>query len=163
MQTIKLFAFDETDIMVSSVDSFFDTDYVFDNGLMFAFAITVYDNNPYPIEDPSYGVVTPFYKTWGIDENVAGVKFERVPTLNCTDAELHVNDKSDPNSYFFKPHKNSIRDLSFYYRKLKCLDTDTVEVQGDYNSPRTRAFVLMFEKCNPDTFEGTCKTEEEIN
>ena len=84
-------------------------------------------------------------------------------TRNCTEAELHVNDKSDPNSYFFKPHKNSIRDLSFYYRKLKCLDTDTVEVQGDYNSPRTRAFVLMFEKCNPDTFEGTCKTEEEIN
>ena len=128
MQTIKLFAFDETDIMVSTVDSFFDTDYVFNNGLMFAFAITIYDNNPYPIEDPTYGVVTPFYKTWGIDKDNSGVKFERVPTRNCTEAEVHVNGKSDPNSAFFKPHKNSIRDLAFYYRKLKCLDVESVDV-----------------------------------
>ena len=163
MQTIKLLSFDETDIMVSTIDSHFDSDFVFSKGLMFAFAITVYDNNPNPIEDPSYGVVSPFYKTWGLDSDDPGVKFERMPTRNCTEAELHVNGKSDSNSPFFVAHKNSHRDLAFYYRKLKCLDTETVDVQGDYNAPRTRAFVLMFEKCNPSTFEGTCKSEEEIN
>ena len=91
MQTIKLFSFDETDIMISVIDSNFDADHVFSKGLMFAFAITIYDSNPYSIEDPSIGTLNAYYKTWGLDPEHGGVKFEKVPTRNCTEAELHIN------------------------------------------------------------------------
>ena len=57
LQAIKLFTFDETDIMVSSVDAYFDSDYVYSGPLAFAFGITAYDSNPEPIEDPSYGLL----------------------------------------------------------------------------------------------------------
>ena len=53
-------------------------------------------------------------------------------------------------------------DLNFYWKKLKCLDTEKVEVQGDYNSPRTRSFVLLFARCDNSTFDGVCKPDEEI-
>ena len=40
---------------------------------------------------------------------------------------------------------------------------DSLEIQGDYNSPRTRSFVLLFERCNNETFtDGVCKSDEEI-
>ena len=73
MQTIKLFSFDETDIMISVIDSNFEADHVFSKGLMYAYAITVYDSNPYPIEDPSIGVLNAYYKTWGLDPDQDGV------------------------------------------------------------------------------------------
>ena len=52
MQSIKLLTFDETDVMVSSRDSFFDPDYVYSEDLYYAFGLTAYDSNPEPIEDP---------------------------------------------------------------------------------------------------------------
>ena len=132
LQSVKLFTFDETDIMVSSVDAFFDYDFVYSGDVMFAFGITAYDSNPDPIEDPSYGVMRAYKKRW----DTGFFEIEEVPTRECTDAELHVNGKSDTDSLFFKPHKNSIADLTFYSRKLKCLDIDKIELQGDYNSPK---------------------------
>ena len=65
LQSVKLFTFDETDIMVSSVDAFFDSDYVYSGPLAFAFGITAYDSDPEPIEDPSYGLLKAYYKSWG--------------------------------------------------------------------------------------------------
>ena len=95
---------------------------------MYAFGITAYDSNPEPIEDPTIGVLKPYYKSWGIKETLNGVDFEPLPTRNCTQAELHINNQSDPNSLFYIPHPNSARDLSFYNKKLKCLDMDSVVV-----------------------------------
>jgi hypothetical protein len=94
---------------------------------------------------------------------VGGIDFEELPTRDCSPDELHVENKTDPNSVFFKPHPNSKRDLEFYYKKLKCVNLDKIKVQGDYNSPRTRSFVILFEKCSNSTFEGVCKSEAEIN
>lgn len=164
MQSVKLLTFDETDVMVSKRDSFFDADFVYDEGIFYAFGITAYDSNDQPIEDPTYGVLKPYYKSWGIKENVKGVDFEELPTRKCKTAELHIGEETDPKSKFSRPHPNSQSDLDFYYRKLKCLDLDRIEVQGDYNSPTTRSFVLLFEKCNSETYEGpgTCKSDEEI-
>ena len=41
---------------------------------------------------------------------------------------------------------------------------DHIEVQGDYNSPRTRSFVLLFERCDNTTYTGpgTCKSDDYI-
>ena len=36
-------------------------------------------------------------------------------------------------------------------------------MQGDYNSPRARSFVLLFERCNNETYTGgVCKSDEYI-
>ena len=130
---------------------------------MFAFGVTAYDSNPEPIEDPTIGVLKPYYKSWGLDETIGGVDFELLPTRNCSEAELHINNQTSSDSPFFKPHKNSVNDLSFYYKKLKCLDMDSLQIQGDYNSPRARSFALMFEKCDNSTFTGgVCKSDEYI-
>ena len=111
-------------------------------------------------------MLKPYYKSWGIKEDVKGVDFEPLPMRECTKAELNIDDEEvDPDSKFFAPHKTSISDLSFYYRKLKCLDLEDLEVQGDYNSPTTRSFVLLFEKCNSenDNFKDVeCKSDDEI-
>ena len=80
------------------------------------------------IEDPTYGILKPYYKSWGIKESVKGVDFEPLATRECTKAELHIHNETDPKSKFYKPHVNSVSDLSFYYRKLKCMDADKIEV-----------------------------------
>ena len=164
MQSVKLYEYDETDIMISSRDSFFTSDFVYTNHLSYAFGITAYDSNREPIEDASYGVVKPYYKSWGIKAGIGGVDWEELPTRTCSQAELHVNDASDPDSPFFKPHKSSARDLGFYYKKLKCLSSPEVQVQGDYNSPKARSFAILFEKCDNSTFTGPglCKSDEQI-
>ena len=66
--------------MVSSRMAYFDTDFVFSEGLRFAYGISAYDSNPDPIEDPSIGVLRPYYKSWGLKPGIRGVDFEPVPT-----------------------------------------------------------------------------------
>ena len=164
MQSVKLYTFDDTDVMLSSRESYFDEEFVFSNGLMFSFALTAYDSNPEAIEDPSIGVVKPYYKSWGLDNEVSGVKWEELPLRNCTLAEFHLRNETDPNSLFFKPHPNSERDLDFYFNKMKCIDKKVLQVQGDYNSPKAQSFAILFEKCDNSTYTGpgTCKSEVEI-
>ena len=87
MQLVKLNAFAEPQIMVSVRDSFLDTDFEFttDDGLMLAFGITAYDDNQEPIEDPSYGTLKAYYKSWGI-KGTSGVDFEELPSEMCSRA-----------------------------------------------------------------------------
>ena len=90
MQWIKLFTFDDTDVMVSSRDSFFSADEIYSRDLAYAFGITAYDSNAEAIEDPSIGTLKAYYKTWGLHEG-GGVKWEPIPTRDCSQAELHIN------------------------------------------------------------------------
>ena len=147
--------------MVSQRDAYFDKDYVYSKDLAYSFGIAAYDGNPEPIEDPSYGVIKPYYKIWGLKDKIE-TDFEELPTRECSESEFHVNGKSDPKSSFFSPAPNQKSDIALYNKKLKCLNQESVEVQGDYNSPKARSFVLRFEKCNNVTFEGLCKSEEQI-
>ena len=97
--------------MVSQRDSFFDTDYIVKQNLQYAFGITEYDSNPEPIEDPSYGVLRAYYKSWGINKTVIGVYFEELPSRPCTASELNIKNETDPESKFFRPHANSFSAL----------------------------------------------------
>lgn len=83
MQSIKLFTFDETDVMVSQRDAYFDSDATYSNYLNYAFGITSFDSDMEPIEDASYGTLKPYYKSWGIKDAEA-VDFEEIPTRQCT-------------------------------------------------------------------------------
>ena len=78
----------------------------------------------------------------------------------CTKAELHIDPEvTHESSPFYKSHPSYEKDLEFLHRKLKCLDVDKIEVQGDYNSPKARSLVFRFEKC---TNSASCKSDAEI-
>lgn len=160
LQSVKLLQFGETDVMLSARDSYFDADYIYSDNLWFAFGITAYDSNRENIEDPSYGKLEPYYKEWGMGDEGAG--FKTIKYRNCTIPELHIQQQTDPNSKFFKPHSIVLPDLEFYYKKLKCIDEDYVHVQGDYNSYKAREFTILFTRCDNSTFEGVCKSDEQI-
>ena len=93
LQSIKLLTFDETDVMVSWRDAYFDYNYTYSRGLAYAFALTAYDGNSEPIEDPSFGVLRPYYRSWGLkDLDHIGVELDSIPERACSKAELHIND-----------------------------------------------------------------------
>lgn len=62
MQAMKLVTYDDTDVMLSQRDSYFDSDFILSDGLWFAFGLTAFDNNQEWVEDPSIGVLKPYYK-----------------------------------------------------------------------------------------------------
>ena len=76
--------------MVSSVDAYFDSDYVYSGPMAFAFGLTAYDSNPERIEDPSYGLLKAYYKSWGIHGTFTGVHREELTTKPCTHADLQI-------------------------------------------------------------------------
>ena len=57
IMALKLLEFEDTDLMYSARDSFFDSDFVFSENLWYAFGITAYDSNQESIEDPSIGTL----------------------------------------------------------------------------------------------------------
>ena len=86
IQFINLIEYGDNTIMVSSRDSHFGSDFEFmtKNGLQIAFGLTAYDGNQEPIEDPEYGELKAFYKTWGMPGDPPGVIWEELPTKQCT-------------------------------------------------------------------------------
>ena len=85
--------FDDTDVMLSSREAFYDEEFVFDGDgrLTFAFGITAYDNEAENIEDPSYGTIKVFNRNWGLKSDQIGTSFDELPKRPCTEAELHIN------------------------------------------------------------------------
>lgn len=67
--------------MVSERDNFFSTDFAVtsDDGLMLAFGLTAYDENYDMINEPDYGELKAYYKTWGL-KDAPGVEFTEIPT-----------------------------------------------------------------------------------
>ena len=148
----------ETDIVTTGTrEQFFDTDFVYSENLMYAFGLTAFDSYREPIEDPSIGVVKAYYESW----SAKSVETRELPTRDCTEAELHINGKSDPKSAFFTP-KQPADLLDYYHKKLKCLDTSSVQLYGDYWSSKAQALTIKFEKCDPSR-NSRCRSEEEIN
>ena len=157
MQNVLLSHFTQDEEFTSEVD-----------GIMFAFGITAYDSNQEIIEDPTYGTLNAYYKTWGLGE--PGVNFEPLLTSQCTRAQLGLPEEDDDTEsdysvppLFYDFHQNGINDVNFYYKKLKCIDKGAIRMQGDYNSGKHRSFFLSFEMCQ-STEENPieCKTDEEI-
>ena len=81
MQFLKLIDFGENTTMVSLRDNFFPTDFeaTGDDGLMLAFGITTYDEDYDLVDEPDYGELKAYYKTWGL-KDAPGVEFTEIPT-----------------------------------------------------------------------------------
>ena len=91
------------------------------DGFYVAAAITGYDGDPNPIEDPTIGTLKMYLKTWNVyDEENGGLSFHEIPLRPCQQSDF---DKS-PESPFFEPKESSLRDLSIYGGKLKCPQLD---------------------------------------
>ena len=114
--------------MVSTRDAHFDQTYEFtqESGMEVAYAITAYDSNQEPIEDPRYGILKAYYKTWGLSTG-KGVQWTELADQYCSKQELGLNDEGkiienqSSSSIFFDTHKNSVSDFTYYHKKLKCL------------------------------------------
>ena len=99
-----------------------------------AFALTNYDSNPDPIEDPDYGVVKAYLKSWG-NTGDSGVNFIELSTRFCREEDLGLTEETARFSLFFKPHESSITDARLYINKMKCI-TAPFEVYGAYDSAK---------------------------
>ena len=122
MQNVLLSHFSQEEEFTTEVD-----------GIMFAFGITAYDSNQEIIEDPTYGTLKAYYKTWGLGES--GTNFEPLATSQCTRAQLGLpkEDGDTESDYsvpplFYDYNANGINDVKFYYKKLKCIDSGEVRM-----------------------------------
>ena len=69
---------------------------------MFAAAITAYDGNKEPIEDPEIGTVKLIYKSWDVAADDSGLNFVEVPTRLCTREDFTFSgEESTISSRFF--------------------------------------------------------------
>ena len=133
--------------------------------------MTAYDDETEPIDDPTYGEIKAYYKTWGF-EDYNGVRFDPLETTQCTRALLNLpeeggvneaSEHSQESSRFFEAHKNAIGDISYYSKKFKCITDPNLRIQGDYNSAITRSLVILFEKCQQkEDSDIECKPDAEI-
>ena len=61
------------------------------DGFQLAAAITSYDTNTEPEEDPEIGVIKLIKKTWDVEDINSGggdLKFEEIPTRPCTEYDF---------------------------------------------------------------------------
>ena len=79
--------------MASQRDAFYDPDHVFDQNMMFAFGLTAYDSEQYSIEDPTIGLLKPYYKSWGIlNPDYDGTEFTPLRYHTCSREELRLDE-----------------------------------------------------------------------
>ena len=124
MQFIRLMQFGEPSIMVHERVSYFDDDFEFsaDKGFMIAYALTAYDDNTESIEDPRYGQLKGYFRTWGLDDK-RETTFTPLPFDFCSKEQLGLSQTSlnspvvqreQDYTLFFKTHDKSINDIWFY-------------------------------------------------
>ena len=100
--------------------------------------MSAYDDETEPIDDPSYGELKAYYKSWGIHSAV-GIDWEELPSEYCTKAQIGLNEDGEtfndnPDRLFFEYHKATVINIAYYHKKFKCIKKDTLELQGDFNS-----------------------------
>ena len=91
---------------------------------MIAAAITDYDSNTEPVEDPEVGEIKIYQKLWDVADVDASefVKFKEIPTRPCTEADFAENNAET--SLFFPNKETSKADMAIHWKKLKCVNQD---------------------------------------
>ena len=87
----RLIKFDETVVMTSVRDNYFNYYEMFTSeaGFELAFGISGFDENQEPIDDPRYGRLNAMFVSWGTS---AGTIHESLAMHNCTREELGLED-----------------------------------------------------------------------
>ena len=131
------------------------------DGFYVAAAITEYDRDPNPIEDPEVGTLKMYLKKWDVyDEENGGVTFEEVVLRPCQESDFDLGGGA-PNSLFYDTNPSSMQDLVNHWRKLKCIqDPQQLTLFGNYDTEQAANLMIVFELCNPKLRK--CKTEDQI-
>ena len=103
------------------------------DGFQLAAAITSYDSNRIPEEDPEIGTIKIINKTWDVEDIDSGgaLGFKEIPTRPCTKYDFAGHD----DSLFYPPKSTSINDLELHEKKLKCIaDGSEFKFFGNYDT-----------------------------
>ena len=84
----------------------YEDEFTGDDGFFFAVALTKYDTDPEPIDDPRYGEMIIEYYGWGYEGDI-GTKQTPIETYKCSDEELGLSDDVE-----YPLFKNSVTEIS---------------------------------------------------
>ena len=146
----------ESEITLSTKESFFSDEEIFDSkkGLAIAVAFMDHDEN---MLDPEQGELAFYRNEWDFNEKGSFVEtYEQIPSRPCTDQDLGWD--GGDNSQFY-PMSKSIKDqVGFYRDHYLCIDSDMTKVSGNYDSKNGRMiYIRLSYKCK---IENKCTKEE---
>ena len=150
---VQLTTFDDYKTQIRVEEHYFNPDHKFsmsDQQFQVAAAITAYDGDPEPIEDPSYGTLVFKKKQWNYqDEPFVEFGFADLKSRPCTESDFNWGDgrESDKESLFYPIASFNKNDLKIYSGKMKCLDED-VDIFGNFDQQVASNLMVIFEKCN---------------
>ena len=150
---VKLDSHTEYQINEVHRDQYYDTSFTFSqaDGFQVAAAITDFDGNQEETEDPEIGEVKFYLKQWGLNDTSPGISFKEVKSRPCNDKDFNLGTSLAPESSFFPIKPVSMKDLTTYSSKMKCLeDTNSTEIFGSYNTDKASNFMVVFETCNKE-------------
>ena len=139
---VVIYAFFKADILINAKDvsvlstindMYFSPDdaFTYDKGFNIAVGFTAYDSNPEPILDPTIGEVVFNHLRWGPE--LDGSERTRFPNHPCSREELGIEEDRS-NAMFMPVYKSSADEVDFYWKKLQCVDNESLSLFGDYNS-----------------------------
>ena len=149
-----MFEYSESFVQQPKAEQYFDDSFVFDSshGFQIAFTMTPYDDEDEPW-DETYGRLVARQKIWGErDENgkLKKLYFKDHILEPCKREYFLLGDSDDRHDLarFNMASENQVNDLKRKMTELKCLEEDTFELYGDYNTERGSQFVISFERCD---------------
>lgn len=144
-------------------ENFYDSSFSFSqiDGFQVAAAVTSFDGNPNPIEDPTYGTVKIYMKQWGV-ENKPGVFFTGVAMRDCQPSDFNFENEKNPSAKFFPVDEFSKKTFDSYSKKLKCIDETNTPIFGSYDRDQGSNLMVVFERCI-NSLLVKCKTDAEID
>ena len=164
-----LYSRNDTDIMTTVLEEHYDASYEFDaeQGLNIAVAFTGWSDSEKsdgPIEE-SYGKLEFMALEWGIDAD--GKAWKRrtvVPSHECTDEELGLQGSSPSSaSNFFRITKSSLKTVTTFKHKMRCIKQKEMRIRGSYDSEEGRLINVQLQKCVVgDGSPNNCKSESDI-
>ena len=96
-------------------------------GFKVAAAVTNYDGDPNPIEDPEIGTMEFYLKYWGRPE-LGGYGFKKLDSFLCDG-----NDETWESRNFYGVHAAIENEFQTYAPKMKCLN-EPFELLGNFNT-----------------------------
>ena len=134
--------------MTSTQKRHYDENYVFnyEQGMNLAFAFTAYDSETENILLPEYGKISFNRYSWGVRESGEYfVTVDEIQSHTCTREELGLNPEIESSFYSYSDTDKTL--INSYQKKMRCIDSNEMTINGDFDSPSANLLLLRLEKC----------------
>ena len=128
-----------------------------DDGFYVAAALTEYDNETEPIDDPRYGELVIEYYGWGYEGELES-KNSPIETHSCTDEELGIADGVE-----YPIFETSAQVVNIWKKKFVCADKEDLIIYGDYNSAKAQTISMRFMFCDKEKNDYCFSREETLD